>query len=152
MGYIQKTITFDEWVWNTYLSEVDGNFSKHIQKLVIIGHEATEGKFEFYKKQVIVLTNKITDLQVENTNLKMLVERLKKRSGKSPEFIIEKYKMDIDDITLLKECQDVVSKKPQFVEGNWQRFRNDTRHDITLADFKVLMAADLDNLNGSGHD
>jgi len=150
MGSTKKTISFDDYVFETYLKDFEGNFSKYIQKLVLVGHDAIEGKHEIYKRQSIDMANKIAGLQIENRNLKALVERLKKRSASSPESICQKYQFSENDFNNLKECQKIVKEKPDFLEGNYNRFKNDSAKDISLKEFRTLMDSDLNKITVSG--
>lgn len=150
MAYFQKTVTFDDYVFDTYLKDFEGNFSKYIQRLVVAGHEAIEGKHEVYKKQTIDMANKIAALQIEIRNLKALVERLKKKSANSPESICQKYQFSENDLKNLKECQKIVKEKPDFLDGNHNRFKNDSAKDISLKEFRTLMDSDLNKITASG--
>lgn len=167
MGSIKKTISFDDYVWDSYLSGYDGdNFSKHIQKLIVAGFEAIDGKQDIYKKQVITLTNKLTDKDIEIRNLKALVQRLKKGSSKTPSGIIDKYSLTNQHINFLKERKDFIFKEDKklkdkiilrqiskeeakninLMEGNHSRFVNETGKNISLNEFKTLINSDLDKL------
>lgn len=74
-----KTISFQEYVWNTYLKDYEGkNLSSYINELIILGSEAKIGQPELEKRKIIKAFKQIREKNDEIAELKCKIGKLHK--------------------------------------------------------------------------
>lgn len=143
MAVIRKHISFDEFIFNQYLSDLDeDNFSKHIQKLVVLGTEALNGDAVETKRRLISTLNENERL---NQELKLLKMRLQKNIiiGSTRSNIIDKYQLEKEHIDKLEIVKAVLKKDPSFLRGQFDLFRNTFNiHSMRFDEFKKLIEVD----------
>jgi len=138
---VKKSVTFDEFIWDTYLSDYKGNFSKHIQRLVVLGYEGLMNKQDQLMKRAITLVNQNEELEKEN---KLLRSKLSNLEGKLKKGTMN-FELSSKDIEILEECKRYIEKMPETLNGNFNRFKNASGHnDMTLKEFKELINGDKD--------
>lgn len=136
---IQKTITFDEFIFNQYLSDFEGNnFSKYIQKLVVLGVEALSGDAVENKRKLISLLNENEKLSQENKNLRMRSQ--KGHSCITKEDVADKYQLENKHFEQLEIAKKVLERNPTYLRGQYDFFKNEFNiHSLSFGEFKNLI-------------
>ena len=138
MSIIKKSVSFDEFVYDTYLLNYGDNFSSYVQKLIILGHEAlVNGAVEEKKK--------ITSLIAQNEEMKREIKKLRfdlnkaKQGISNFDDIVDRYALSDRDLEMLREAKEIIDKNPTFLEGRFNLFKNETGKNLRFNEFKTLI-------------
>lgn len=139
MGYVQKTISFDEYVWETCLSDLKtDNFSSHINKMILIGNDAIQNGIVEKSKKITVLYNEIDDLKREIKKLKFDLNKKHQSSSKFDD-VVEVYGLTEQHLNMIEEAKNILDKNPQYLDGRFSLFRNETGKNLRINEFKTLL-------------
>lgn len=144
MTVIKKHISFDEFIYNLYLSELEGNnFSKHIQKLCILGSEALNGDAVEQKKRLISTLNENERLrtQIKELNMRLRTSGCKKETNAhTKQDIIEKYQLEQKHLDQINIDKIIMAKDPSYLRGRFSLFQNqNSLHNMRLDEYKKLL-------------
>lgn len=86
------SISFSEWVFNTYLASYKGNRSAFIEGLFVKGFEIESGELDSQKLKLIELTKKNKELEIELSKREAQLSRYKTNKLTEIEKFAKSYK------------------------------------------------------------
>lgn len=138
MATIKKSVTFDEFVYDTYLLNFGDNFSSYVQKLVILGHEALVNGAADDKKKITSLVSQMEDLKRQIKKLKFDLNKAKNGST-SYDDVVEMHGITESDLGIVRECKKKIDADPGLFDGNFNYFKNMTGRNLRPKEFKALI-------------
>lgn len=103
MGSVKKSVTFSEFVYDTYLLSFGDNFSAYIEKLIILGHEALVNGAVDEKKKITSLISQIEDLKRQIKKLKFDLNKSKNKTNFSYDDVVQRYSLSNADLDLFRD-------------------------------------------------
>lgn len=110
MTTVKKSVTFSEFVYDTYLLNFGDNFSAYIEKLIILGHEALVNGAVEEKKKITSLIAQIEDLKRDIKKLKFDLNKAKNKKTFSFDEVVERYGLAKEDLDLFRERKERMDK------------------------------------------
>jgi hypothetical protein len=142
MSSVRKTITFDSFIFDTYVIDYGNNLSKYIQKLVILGAGAMVEGIEHKDRRILVLMKELEEIKVENLRLKQKLGSDISQEEKTYFQILNKYKIEGDVLKFLEKCKDIIKKDQSYFDANFKMFKNLYGIELSKLEFKILIKGD----------